>query len=57
MEGSNFDLPCDVFISAIGQRPMLLVSLRRSEIKRGNVFAAEPRTLTNIPEYSREEIV
>jgi len=51
IEGSEFDLECDVFIPAIGQVPDTDVFMGDGlEIKRGGTFEVDPRTLaTDIP--------
>lgn len=51
IEGSEFDIPCDVFIPAIGQVPDADVFAEIGvEIERGNRFVVNSRTMeTNVP--------
>ncbi|QUL98034.1 MAG: NADH-quinone oxidoreductase subunit NuoF [Candidatus Fermentithermobacillus carboniphilus] len=51
VEGSEFDIDCDVFIPAIGQvTDAEAFTGNGLEIKRGGTFAVDPRTMaTNVP--------
>lgn len=53
MEGSNFDLECDMVISAIGQSPMLalLAQCREVQLEDGRVLVNRATGQTTNPKY------